>query len=81
MGIEINGEFKAYPFSQLSKNGKPDFIDSVAGQALRVHWDEDANSAYITDLENNELPSTTLFWFAWYTFNPDTEVFVADNKP
>jgi hypothetical protein len=29
-------------------------------------------------IEGDPLPATTLFWFAWYAFHPETEVYRAD---
>ncbi|MCG8429150.1 MAG: DUF3179 domain-containing protein [Chromatiales bacterium] len=77
MGVEVNGQFKAYPFVELSKQGNGMFAEQFAGQTFNVHWNEDARSAYATDPDGNLLSTTIGFWFAWYTFYPETEVFKA----
>lgn len=74
LGLEINGIFKAYPFSELNKS-KGTIHDVVNGQDLLIHYDKKGKSAYITDTENNTIVSTTLFWFAWAAFHPDTEIY------
>lgn len=76
-GIEIGGRFKAYPFTELKANGKDSFVDAFAGDQLQVKWDAQAESVEIADLEGNPLPAIVGFWFAWYTFHPETEVFKA----
>jgi len=72
LGITLDGQFKAYPFTELSKNNMRTFEDTFAGTSLKVHWNEQARSAYITNNKGDRLVSTTAFWFAWFTFHPDT---------
>lgn len=74
LGLEIKGIFKAYPFSELQKS-KGIIQDIVNGQDLLIYYDKKEESAYITDTENNIITSTTLFWFAWVAFHPDTEIY------
>jgi hypothetical protein len=78
MGVDIGGTRKAYPFEELQALGKDRFEDELNGTRLIVHWDEAANSAHVTDVDGNELPSTIGFWFAWYAFFPETAVFKAE---
>ncbi len=80
MGIEVNGKFKAYPFIEMGKNAQSDFTDNFSGEKLTVHWNQQARSAYVTDESDNTLITTIGFWFAWYTFHPDTDVFSASEK-
>ncbi|MDP6027324.1 MAG: DUF3179 domain-containing protein [Pseudomonadales bacterium] len=77
LGLEIDGVFKAYPFIEMSEQNLRKFNDLVNGKALIVHWDEEARSAYVTDGAGKDLVSTIGFWFAWFTFHPDTRVFKA----
>jgi len=72
LGITLDGQFKAFPFTELSKNNMRTFEDTFAGTSLKVHWNEQARSAYITNNKGDRLVSTTAFWFAWFTFHPDT---------
>lgn len=78
IGIEIKGKFKAYPFSELEKSGKEEIQDIFEGKNLRIIYDADAKSAEILDIKGNPIPAVTNFWFAWFAFNPDTEVFKAE---
>ncbi len=73
IGIEINGLFKAYPYSELSKTNSP-FSDEINGETIVIEFDEKANSAIIKS--NGEIfPSVRMYWFAWYAFHPETEVY------
>jgi hypothetical protein len=29
------------------------------------------------DADGRQIPAVTAFWFAWYAFHPDTEIFRA----
>jgi hypothetical protein len=74
LGLEINSKYKAYPFSELEKS-REILRDNFNGQDLLIHYNKKEESAYITDADNNVINSTTLFWFAWVAFHPDTEVY------
>ncbi|MGH7207036.1 MAG: DUF3179 domain-containing protein [Nitrospiraceae bacterium] len=76
LGLEVNGTFKAYPFSELKKVKGP-FMDQVNGQTVRIHLNARAQSASATDAAGKPLPSIMAFWFAWSAFHPDTQVFTA----
>ena len=75
IGIEINGEFKAYPFSELAKANKIKIEDQFQGEQLVVHFDKQNQSARVENQKGEELPALSTFWFAWYAFHPETAVF------
>jgi len=76
LGVELEGKFKAYPFAELSKT--PGVVkDRFQGRELSIHYSPEGQSARITGPDAKEIPSITAFWFAWFAFHPDTEVFVA----
>jgi len=75
MGLEMDGHFKAYPFVELSKKALSHFNDNFNDTPITVVWNEEARSAYITDAEGNELVTTIAYWFAWYTFHPQTAIY------
>ncbi len=77
LGLQLNGKSKAYPFSELEKSGKKEIQDKFQGKNLRIVYDADAKSAEILDGKGNPIPAVTNFWFAWFAFNPDTEVYTA----
>lgn len=77
LGLEIDGRFKAYPFAELSRTGSEDIEDLFAGRPLRIRFDPINESAQAFDTPGNQLPGIVGFWFAWYAFHPETEVFTA----
>lgn len=77
LGIEIDGHFKAYPFVELKKTGD-DVHDALAGQPVVVKYDPEHHTAVAVDARGNMLPGVIAFWFAWYAFHPDTEVYRAE---
>ncbi len=74
LGVESHGKFKAYPFSTLKEAG-PAFLDSFNGKDYVVCWDEQARSAKVVDQKGGPFPTLTAYWFAWFAFHPETEVF------
>ena len=74
MGIEINGQFKAYPFSELAKK-KVEINDQLAGKNYSIHYDPQHQTASVTDNNGKELPTVLTFWFAWYAFHPKTLIY------
>jgi hypothetical protein len=77
LGIEIAGRFKAYPFVELEKSGG-DVHDTFAGHTIVVKYDKQYRTALATEGQDNALPCVISFWFAWYVFHPDTDVYRAD---
>jgi len=59
MGVEINGAFKAYPYSELSKNGQASFKDSFAIDILNIGWNEEAQSGTVSNIDGKTLPSVS----------------------
>ncbi len=79
LGISIGKEHKAYPFSELSEHGLSSFEDEFAGRRVTVEWIESEDTGRVFTQDGTELPSVLAYWFAWYAFHPDTEIFRADN--
>jgi hypothetical protein len=77
MGLNLGDEYKAYPFAELAKNNAEHFEDSFGGKTFTVHWNDEAKSAHITDAQGKSVVTTTAYWFAWFTFHPQTSVFKA----
>ena len=76
LGVEFDGDFKAYPFVELGK-ASADVHDTLAGRKIIVSYDR-INHAATASLENGDrLPAVTSYWFAWYAFHPDTGVYRA----
>ena len=77
LGLEIDGYFKAYPFRELNKSPAV-FADDFQGQGFEVRYDKKNETARIVGEDGKEWPTLISFWFAWYAFHPDTEIYEAD---
>lgn len=76
LGVAHGGEAKAYPLLELQKNGSSEVRDSVGGEDLTIHWNEEAQSAR-AEWDGSSGESVRAFWFAWAAFHPETEVYQA----
>jgi Protein of unknown function (DUF3179)/CarboxypepD_reg-like domain len=74
IGISINGKHKAYTLKKLKKLKRP-LEDELGGNKLTITYSKLSDSAIITDQNGRVLPSTRLYWFAWYAFHVDTEIY------
>ncbi len=76
LGLEYKGVARAYPFTELARLGeRGELVDQVAGDQLIVRYDAPRRSGRIFTSSGKELAVINAFWFAWYTFNPETEVY------
>lgn len=78
LGLEIEGRFKAYPFKEL-KRGPVQFSDQFAGRHFDIQYDHHNRTARAVDEHGSEVASVLTYWFAWYAFHPDTEIYKAVN--
>ncbi len=76
LGISVGKVHRAYPFSELAA-GPAHFNDVVGDQRIVVSFDAEHQRAWIEDETGQPLPTTRSFWFAWYAFHPQTEVYSA----
>lgn len=75
LGVTINGKTKAYPFKELAKLKGNVVTDNFAGKQLTVNFDIANRDGRITDENGSVVHTVNGFWFAWYAFHEDTEVF------
>lgn len=71
-GIEVDGKAKAYSDEALGRVGI--LKDSFAGKNLIVVRNKDG-AVTIKDDAGQEIVPTISFWFAWFAFHPETELF------
>jgi hypothetical protein len=76
IGVSLDGQRKAYPFLELARADQA-FDDTIGRKRVRVEFDAVHRTGRIRDAAGREIPSVIAFWFAWYAFHPNTEVFVA----
>jgi peroxiredoxin len=75
-GIEIDGQFKAYPQVEL-RTGLNSFSDSFAGQSLKIEFDKQNNTIAIEDSSGEEVVPSYGFWFSWIAVHEESEVYSA----
>ena len=75
LGLVVDGADKAYPFIELNKLNKDKFTDSVNGKLFTIYWNKKEQSGYIRNEEGIVVPVVQGYWFAWYAFHPETEIF------
>jgi len=83
IGLTRGEVSKAWPFKELKtvwddEPGKEYIEDRVNDEEVRVYFNPDQRSAYITDAEGRLLDGLSAYWFAWVAFHPETQVFTAD---
>jgi len=72
--VIISGDVaKAYPFSELDKAPTP-LEDKVGDRDVVINY-KNGNFIEATDKSGNRIESFVSYWFAWYTFRPDTLVY------
>jgi len=81
IGVEREGLFKAYPFSELERAASPSFTDTIGEHRVRIEYDAAHRTGRVLDANGQEIPSVIGFWFAWYAFHPKTEVYTASPSP
>jgi len=76
LGVQIGQQSKAYPFVELGKtNGV--VTDTWAGNTLTIRFDQANARATVDASDGTQWPAVVGYWFAWYAFHPDTQVFHA----
>lgn len=72
-GVEIGDKAKAYP--ETAFTSKPVITDAVGDTSIRLEKTSDGTIT-VTNLKTNEvIVPIRLFWFAWASFHPQTELY------
>lgn len=71
-GIEVGKNYKAYEEEKLEKEGE--ITDTVGGVEIKVTFKNGKVEARNLEADE-ELVATRLFWFAWKSFRPETELY------
>ncbi len=73
--VLVDGDAKAYPFSEL-KNAEAPLSDKIGNTDVKILFG-DGDYVTATDSNGNPIESFVSYWFAWYTFRPETDVYKA----
>lgn len=75
IGVELKGLAKAYPFSELAKSALNGVLEDHLGEvALQIEYDAESQSARVFQ-GAKEIPVVNLFWFSWFGFHPNTQIY------
>ena len=75
VGVEVNGAYRAYPMFVLQLENKPLIADTFNGQELLIRYDKESKTALVTNVKGEIIPTVTSYWYSWYAFHPDTDVY------
>ncbi len=76
-GIEVNGKFKAYREEDLIK--EKIIEDELGGIKIKIEREDDGVVKINNAETGEEIVKERDFWFAWYAFHPETELYGFDN--
>jgi hypothetical protein len=72
-GVEVNGAYKAYRQEDIERERVVE--DVIGGVNVRVERMDDGRVT-VTNVDNGEeIVKEVDFWFAWYAFHPETELY------
>lgn len=74
IGVQVNGRFKAYPFIELNRTSGVVY-DEPGGEKVEIHFNREHQSGVVKLKTGEVYPSIMSYWFAWFAFHPDTEVY------
>jgi hypothetical protein len=72
-GIEIDGTYKAY--RKVDVDEKKVIEDVVSGVGIRIERQSDGIVTITNTDTGEEIVKEVDFWFAWYAFHPETELY------
>ncbi len=72
-GIELNGEYKAYPESEIAGSGRIE--DRLGGVDILIQEDGSGGVTITRVQTGDEIVKERDFWFAWAAFHPETKLF------
>ena len=65
-----------FPFAELAKSQLPAHR-SIGGKEIRVHYDDEGLTAWVTRLNGDRLSTVLMYAGSWRQFFPDSEFYQA----
>ncbi len=72
-GIEVDEKYKAYREDDVVKSGLIE--DTINGVNIKIERDKTGVVKVVNEVSGKEIVKERDFWFAWYAFHPDTELY------
>ena len=79
-GLTLGGESRAYPFAEFPESGRYRLEDGLGDAEVTLVVDTEADSARAYR-SGEEITGLTSYWFAWFTFHPETDLYEGDPAP
>lgn len=79
VGVEINGKYRAYPMFVLQAENRPLIADTFNGQELLIRYDKESKTALVTNVKGEIFPSKTGYWYTWFAFYPETDIYMLND--
>jgi len=74
LGIEIDGQTRAYPLTQMQeKMGK--IRDQIGDISILITLNNDGEVVGVENDKGKSIPHIFAYWFAWQAFHPETTVY------
>ncbi len=71
IGLSLENHHKAWTLDSLKKSGS----HTETWNGHKLSFDVNGESIQVREMQSGKLlPATRLYWFAWSTFHPDTEL-------
>ncbi len=75
LGLIINGKIRTYPVRIISKMISP-VNDVIGSRKVVIYFDEKTKTAWAEYKDGDIIPSVMAYWFAWYTFYPEGDIYM-----
>lgn len=75
MGLRIGRDFRAYPLALLRNASKAPIVDKLNGVQIQISYDAMSKTAQVTDSDGRILPTIDTYWYAWFAFHPETDIY------
>ena len=75
IGVRIGREYRAYPMALLTSASHKPIQDQLNGVQLQIRYDALTRTVEISDTNGRLIPTVTTYWFAWFTFHPETDIY------
>ena len=76
-GIKVDGTYKAYREDDLKK--EKEINDEIDGVKIKVKREKSGKVTITNEETGKEIVKERGFWFAWYAFHPDTDLYEKNN--
>lgn len=80
LGVQFGSTSKAYPLIELAHSDTP-VRDRIGTVDIEVRYETESQSARAYDSTGKEVTATQMYWFAWYAFHPETEIYQSETTP